>query len=70
MIIEHGRPVAMLVPLPVAGDLVANQLVREGKLTPAGDPAGVAALLAITPHPAANGIDSADVVSELREDRL
>ncbi|HTI21099.1 MAG TPA: hypothetical protein VL652_08905 [Kutzneria sp.] len=70
VITEHDRPIAMLVPLPATGSPVVDQLIREGKLTPASNPAGVAALLAITPHPASDETDSADVMSELREDRL
>jgi antitoxin (DNA-binding transcriptional repressor) of toxin-antitoxin stability system len=70
VITEHDRPIAMLVPLPNTGDPVVDQLIREGKLTPASNPGGVAALLAIQPAPASNGTDAAEAVSELREDRL
>jgi antitoxin (DNA-binding transcriptional repressor) of toxin-antitoxin stability system len=70
IITEHDRPIAMLVPLPSTGDPAVDALIREGKLTPASNPGGVAALLAITPAPASHGGDSADVVSDLREDRV
>jgi antitoxin (DNA-binding transcriptional repressor) of toxin-antitoxin stability system len=68
VITERGRPLAMLVPLPTTGNPVVDQLIREGKLRPADNPAGVAALLAITPHLPGGGADTADVVSELREE--
>jgi len=70
LITEHGEPIAMLVPLPATGEPAVDQLIREGKLTPASNPAGVAALLAITPYPASDSTDTADVVAELRADRL
>jgi antitoxin (DNA-binding transcriptional repressor) of toxin-antitoxin stability system len=70
LITEHDRPIAMLVPLPSTGDPRIDELIREGKLTPASNPGGVAALLAIRPAPASGGGDAADVVSELRADRL
>jgi hypothetical protein len=69
MVSEHDRLVVMLVPLLATGNPVVDQLIREGKLTPASNPAGVAALLAITPQPASDETDSADEVSELRADR-
>lgn len=68
VITEHDRPIAMLVPLARTGDPVVDELIREGRLAPASNPAGVAALLAIRPAPATNDSDSAQVVSELRED--
>ena len=70
LITEHDRPIAMLVPLPSTGDPVVDELIREGRLTPASNPGGVAALLTITPVPASGAEDSAEVVSELREDRV
>ncbi|MGH7882164.1 MAG: hypothetical protein ACREN8_04570 [Candidatus Dormibacteraceae bacterium] len=47
-----------------------DQLIREGKLTPASNPGGIEALLAITPVPANDGQDTAKVISKLRDDRL
>jgi prevent-host-death family protein len=70
LITEHDRPIAMLVPLPDTGNPAVDMLIREGKLTPAANPAGVAALLAITPVPASDGEDTARVVAEQREDRM
>lgn len=70
LITEHDQPIAMLVPLPSTGDPAVDQLIREGKLTPASNPGGVAALLAIRPAPASHDDDTADIVSELREDRM
>lgn len=70
LITEHDRPIAMLVPLPKTGDPAVDALIREGKLTPASNPGGLAALLAITPAPASDHSDTAETVSELREDRL
>jgi prevent-host-death family protein len=70
LITEHDRPIAMLVPLPSTGDPRVDELIRDGKLTPASNPGGAAALLSIQPAPASGGDDAADVVSELRADRL
>jgi prevent-host-death family protein len=70
VITEHDKPIAMLVPLPDTGDPAVDQLIREGKLTPASNPGGVAALLAVQPAPTGHAVDSAEVISELREDRL
>jgi prevent-host-death family protein len=70
LITEHDRPIAMLVPLPSTGDPRVDELIREGKLTPASNPGGVAALLAIRPAAARGGGDTAEVVAELRADRL
>lgn len=70
VITEHDKPIAMLVPLPDTGDPAVDQLIREGKLTPASNPGGVAALLAVQPAPTSHTVDSAEVISELREDRL
>src|SRR5947207_1723059 len=55
VITEHDQPIAMLVPLPSTGDPVVDQLIREGKLSPASNPGGMAALLAIRPHPHSPG---------------
>jgi prevent-host-death family protein len=70
LITEHDRPIAMLVPLPSTGDPAVDQLIREGTLTPASNPGGVAALLAIEPAPASHDGDTAEIISELREDRM
>src|SRR5882757_6588371 len=72
IITEHDEPVAMLVPLPQTGDEEVDRLVREGRLIPPSNPGGVAAVLAVTPYVSDDegGTDSADIVSELREDRL
>jgi prevent-host-death family protein len=69
LITEHDRPIAMLVPLPRTGDPAVDELVMAGKLTPPSNPGGTIALLAIKPVPASSPEDSADIVSELREDR-
>jgi hypothetical protein len=53
-----------------AGDPVVDELIRSGELTPASNPGGVAALLAIKPVPSDHGIDSAEIVSEQRGERL
>ncbi|MGH3487974.1 MAG: type II toxin-antitoxin system Phd/YefM family antitoxin [Actinopolymorphaceae bacterium] len=68
LITEHDQPIAMLVPLPSTGDPAVDELIRDGKLTPASNPGGVAALLAIKPTPATNDSDTAEIVSELRDD--
>jgi antitoxin (DNA-binding transcriptional repressor) of toxin-antitoxin stability system len=70
VITEHDQPIAMLVPMPNTGDPAVDALIREGKLTPASNPGGLAALLAIKPIAASNDDDTADIVSEQREDRL
>lgn len=70
VITEHDQPIAMLVPLPLTGDPAVDKLIRDGVLTPASNPGGAAALLAIRPVPATDATDSAEVVSEQREDRL
>jgi prevent-host-death family protein len=68
LITEHDQPIAMLVPLPVTGDPAVDALIREGKLTPASNPGGVAALLAIASVPASDDSDTAAIVSQMRED--
>ena len=70
VITEHDRPIAMLVPLPRTGDPVVDELIRAGKLSPASNPGGLAALLAIRPVAAGDDSDTAEVVSELRADRI
>lgn len=70
VITEHDRPIAMLVPLPLTGDPAVDELIRDGRLAPASNPGGLAALLAVTPMAASDGSDGAEAVSELREDRL
>jgi prevent-host-death family protein len=72
LITEHDRPIAMLVPLPDTGDPEVDRLIREGRLTPASNPGGLAALLAITPAPASgdDATAAATALSELRDDRL
>jgi prevent-host-death family protein len=70
IITEHDEPIAMLVPLPSTGDPEVDRLIREGKLTPASSPGGIAALLAIKPGASGDASDTAAVVSDLREDRL
>jgi hypothetical protein len=47
-----------------------DRLIREGQLTPASNPGGLAALLAIRPAEASDDTDSAEVVADLREDRM
>ncbi len=69
LITEHDRPIAMLVPLPDTGNPAVDELIRQGRLTPASNPGGIAALLAIEPAPASDSTDTAEIVSELREDR-
>jgi prevent-host-death family protein len=70
VITEHDQPIAMLVPLPSTGDPAVDRLIREGQLTPASNPGGLAALLAIHPAEASDDSDSAQVVADLREDRM
>jgi prevent-host-death family protein len=70
VITEHDQPIAMLVPLPNTGDPAVDRLIREGELTPASNPGGLAALLAIKPVVANDETDSAEVTADLREDRL
>lgn len=70
VITEHDRPIAMLVPLPETGDPAVDALIREGKLTPASNPGGIAALLAIEPAPASDPMDTAEVLAEHRADRM
>lgn len=70
LITEHDEPIAMLVPLPATGDPQVDALIREGRLTPAGNPGGLAALLAI--EPAGDGGDErgAEAIGDLRDERL
>lgn len=70
LITEHDQPIAMLVPLPSTGDSAVDRLIREGKLTPASNPGGLAALLAIRPVAPTRDEDTAEIVSELREDQM
>lgn len=70
VITEHDQPIAMLVPLPRTGDPVVDQFIREGKLSPASNPGGMAALLAIRPVAASDDSDTAEAVSDLRADRM
>ena len=68
VITEHDRPIAMLVPLPSTGDPAVDELIRSGVLTPASNPGGIDALLAVTP--AEGEGDAGQAVSDLREERL
>jgi antitoxin (DNA-binding transcriptional repressor) of toxin-antitoxin stability system len=70
VITEHDRPIAMLVPLPSTGDAEVDEMIREGRLTPAANPGGVTALLAISPVQPTSGGDAAEAISELGQDRL
>jgi prevent-host-death family protein len=70
LITEHGQPIAMVVPLPKSGSEAVDRLVREGRLIPPTNPAGVEAALAIEPVSTGLDVDSAQIVSELREERL
>jgi antitoxin (DNA-binding transcriptional repressor) of toxin-antitoxin stability system len=70
VITEHDRPIAMLVPLPNTGDPAVDELIRAGQLTPASNPGGIAALLAIKPVPASGPDDAGEIVSDLRSERL
>jgi antitoxin (DNA-binding transcriptional repressor) of toxin-antitoxin stability system len=69
VITEHDRPIALLVPLPNTGNPDVDKLIRAGVLTPASNPGGLAALLAIEPVPAGDGTDTAAAVSDLRDER-
>jgi len=70
VITEHDEPIAMLVPLPRTGNEKIDQMIRDGELIPASNPGGIGALLAIEPVPASNDTDTAEVISEMREDRV
>ncbi|MGH8922146.1 MAG: type II toxin-antitoxin system Phd/YefM family antitoxin [Actinomycetes bacterium] len=59
---ERGTPVAVLIP--AARDEVRERLVREGRLMPARGPR-------LLPEPVeTSGQSSADILDELRADRL
>jgi prevent-host-death family protein len=68
VITEHDRPIAMLVPLPSTGDPAVDELIRDGVLTPASNPGGITALLAV--QPAEGEGDAGQAVSDQREERL
>jgi hypothetical protein len=70
VIMARQRPTGRLVPPPDTGESAAAALIRKGKLAPASNPGGVAALLAIEPVAASDDSDVAEIVSELREDRM
>ena len=67
VITEHDQPIAMLVPLPRTGNPAVDKLIRDGELTPATNPGGLAALLAIEPLPATNNLEGTTVISQDRE---
>ena len=50
LITEHDRPIAMLVPLPSTGDPRVDELIRDGKLTPASKRALTHELAAAAEH--------------------
>ncbi|MFF0338556.1 type II toxin-antitoxin system Phd/YefM family antitoxin [Kribbella sp. NPDC004875] len=60
-----GRPAARLVPIDEAENTLAD-LARRGRLIPASDPTP----LALPTGPADLTVDSTDVVSDLRDERL
>ncbi|HEV7711745.1 MAG TPA: hypothetical protein VGP16_26395 [Asanoa sp.] len=68
VITEHDRPIAMLVPLPSTGDPAVDELIRDGVLTPASNPGGIAALLAVTPVEGDG--DAGQAIADQREERL
>jgi prevent-host-death family protein len=60
-----GRPAALLIPIDDSTRGVAD-LVRRGRLIPASDPASPA----LPPGDPDLAIDSTDIISDLREERL
>jgi prevent-host-death family protein len=64
VVTERRRPIAMLGPLPERDDLL-EYLIATGEVTPAtGD------LLELPPPKPAPGRPSAEILDELREDRI
>ena len=61
---EHGRPVALLGPLPEASTPLAR-LIREGRVRP---PTGDLLELGLPPGPETTELS--DALQELREDRF
>ena len=61
---EHGRPVAVLAPLPPANESVLDRLIREGHARPAkGD------LLDVKPlPPITDGPTLSEILAEQRAD--
>jgi antitoxin (DNA-binding transcriptional repressor) of toxin-antitoxin stability system len=70
IVTEHDRPIAMIVPLPETGNELVDALIREGKLTPSSNPGGIPALLAINALEASDERDTAEILAEMREERL
>ncbi|HET9766281.1 MAG TPA: type II toxin-antitoxin system prevent-host-death family antitoxin [Thermoanaerobaculia bacterium] len=61
---EHGRPVAVLAPLPPPNEDILDRLIREGRARPAkGDLLDVKPLPRITEGPTLS-----EILDELRED--
>jgi prevent-host-death family protein len=60
-----GRPAALLIPIDDSTRGLAD-LVRRGRLIPASDPASPA----LPPGDPDLAIDSTDIISDLREERL
>ena len=58
-----------MLPLPSTGNASIDEMIQQRRLTPASNLGGVAALLAITPLEPSCAKDTAEVVSELRDDR-
>lgn len=62
---EHGRPVAVLAPLPPANESVIDRLIREGKARPAkGDLLDLGPPIKLPP----GSPSSSEILDELRED--
>jgi len=54
----------------VTVDKTVEEMVKRGELTPPSNAGGTMALLAFTPVEGDNNVDSAEIISQLREERL
>ena len=60
---EHGRPVAVLAPLPPANESIVDRMIREGRARPAKGN-----LLDVEPlPPIADGHTLSEILAEQRE---
>lgn len=69
IVTDRDQPLMMLVPIPSVGSEYLDQLIASGQAMAPTEPGGVQAVLTVTPEPHSPS-DAAELIAELREERL